>query len=119
MSDDTKTASQEKPAYGLVAEIPDGVAAAWGARAILSYGKVDVLPDRQQPVGEEDARRRLGTLVNSNFGQVRDEVLRLCNRGLMIGNREQKHVLFENDEVIVVGNTNASYGYLYLAAWLK
>lgn len=28
-------------------------------------------------------------------------------------------VLYEDDEVKVVANSNGSYGYLYLAAWLK
>jgi len=79
--------------WGYTPGLPLGATAAWGARAILRHGSADLLHDRQ--------------------------IKRLSNSGLMRSEEANEFVLYEDGDVAIVGNTNASHGYLYLVAFLK
>ena len=106
--------------FGLGRVVPDGVAA-WGARFIVTQdGHVDLPWDRHDlfvPDGE-DRQAFLdwlqATLPMSTLRQVISSKL----KSREIGTREaQVHTLFNDNNLMVQADTNASAGYLYLAAW--
>lgn len=103
-------------AFGLSGAVPDDVATAWGARLIAPD---DLLHDRQDLVAEDDGAK--ASLVDwLNGGAIRkalDESRERYNRS-MHGDRNEQHVLYGDNRGIIVGNTNASGGYVYLAGWL-
>ncbi len=102
--------TQDRLSFGL----DRGHPTAWGARAILHYQKsVDLLWDRQ-----------------GNRGPRFDELAQKLNAGpleaaLKVGRdlHPEKEVpdkeLYRGGGVVVIGNTNASHGYIYLGAWLE
>jgi hypothetical protein len=108
-------------AFGLSGAIPETAKAAWGCRAIAEHGTVDVLWDRQDFQGEPDAKAALKTWLNDEgaFKGFRERAERLLREHVIRGDHAEQHTLYEDDKGIVVGNTNESYGYLYVAAWLK
>jgi len=66
----------------------------------------------------EEAKQELQELLNNGILQkVKDDYVKLsCG---IHGNERRQHVLYEDGQVKVVGDTLASGGYLYVAAWLK
>ena len=114
----TQTKSQIP--WGLKNAVPDNAAIAWGARTILRDGYVDLVPDRHgfcPPHGK--AVKAFALALENVLPQVYDRVKELCDQNIMMDDFAEQHTLYEDDELCVVGNTNASYGYLYLAAWKK
>ena len=106
---------------------PDAVAA-WGARAIFERGHANLVPDRQSIVtlpGRDEDRARLIDALNGNppgtgaIFQAQQEVQRLSNMGVLKGNEANEVILYEDDTIVIIGNTNASYGYIYLVGFLK
>lgn len=128
--------------FGYNAGLPLDAKFAWGARAILERGSFSLLPDRQSwypssasvpswpsstSVQGEDinlyqenelGRLRL-RLDGGLIAQARDEVSRLLRAHAMRSDERQEFWLAEDDLVIMLGNTNASRGYLYLVAFIK
>lgn len=106
--------------FGYKAGIRDGVKTAWGARAIINQldGSVDLLPDRQSAFGTDEAITAL--LAKLNGGINTAWIKRV---GELLGTREmhtrvaQEFTLYADEEVTVLGNTNASAGYLYVVAY--
>ena len=110
--------------FGYWRACPEDACIAWGARAILNRGTIDLLYDRQSwnGVAKENVTIRKGfsKLINQALPAVRDEVERLCSLGLMRGDKAAEFVLFESsgeNGIRIVGNTNGSCGYLYLVAY--
>lgn len=105
--------------FGLGREVPDTARAAWGARLIISMdGWVDYLANRTDAVGSEDAKLALFDKLNSTFPI--DTLRKVVRSKILAGeidNRNRTVVLFDDDGLKIVANTNASYGYLYVAAW--
>lgn len=95
----------------------DGVSATWGARAIITGNFLDIVSDRQGADGpevDELVRRLNGGIIR----ELRGLVPELLNSYVMRSNEAEDFILYHDDAVIVHGNTNGSYGYLYLTAWL-
>jgi len=130
----TATESTEpKLAWGLSWAVPEDSHAAWGARAIVEGTGFGLLPDRQSIWSDDDAaRKKLIAALNGpgepvfgalHHAQERVTALReagtICGPNGEGGDLEQENVLYEDDAVKMVGNTNGSFGYLYIAAWLK
>lgn len=114
-SDQTRTLE-----FGYNAGVPENVDAAWGARLILERGgNVDMLPDRQGFFGDKATVQKICDQLNSNKKQWRDNVKSLYNEYQVRSDEPNEVVVYENDVVKMVGNTNGSYGYFYVAAWLK
>lgn len=110
-----------KGAFGLWQECPEDATVAWGARAILRDGFVDLLWDRQSAEGSDEGTRKVFCeRVNKVLPVVRAKVKELCSawRG-MRPNEQEVFVLYEDDGIVVKGDTRASYGYLYLVAYAK
>ena len=108
--------------WGLNAH-PENAPAHWGARAILmthrSTTPIDLLPDRQD--GSGDLFPVLASLLNDAGGikVAQARVTALLNNGLMSSSEAEEFTLIDNDMMRMVANTRASYGYLYISAWLK
>jgi len=101
----------------------DSSPAIWGARAIVENSSMGfaLVPGRNSWY-TEDERARKALVVALNKGVLdacRAEFVRLRDENWDINRVSQEYVLFEDDAIRVVGNTNGSYGYLYLAAWIK
>jgi len=108
--------------FGYWVAIPQETEAAWGARAIFTRSAMELLRDRQgHCYRSTSARDRLVDHLN-NRGALRlmqKQYAHLCREGQIREDEENEVVLFEDEHVKAVGNTNASCGYFYVAAWLK
>ncbi len=105
--------------FGYNAGLPAGTVTAWGARAIVNQdGTVDLVSDRQSSMGDEAAVVAL--LAKLNAGINRAWIARakeLLRSGEMSPRVAGEFVLYSDEHVSVLGNTNASHGYLYVAAY--
>jgi hypothetical protein len=107
--------------FGMSRAVPEDVTTAWGARLIAPC---DLLHDRQDLVAENDeAKQELISWLNgepSGTGAIAKarEWLRENYRG-MRQDWDDEHILYEDTDGKIVGSTNASYGYVYVAGWLK
>ncbi len=122
----------ERPAlaFGYDIAIPDGSPAAWGARAIWpsrhapKERPLDLLGDRQGwCVMEGCEAYKDGLLHALNSGKVLEAIqLRMCayqREGIVSPRESREVVLFENNWLKAVGNSNGSHGYFYLTAFIK
>jgi len=106
--------------WGLWSALPKGASPAWGARAILKNGQLDLLWDRQSMIGNTVDKREFARLLNKRILlAVHETVEELWKTGHLKPNKDEQHVLYEDDTCAVVANTNARCGYLYLLAWRK
>ena len=113
--------------FGYQAGVPaDHTGAVWGARLIFPD---DLLYDRQSnayvgSADEAEQRTQLNELhdwLNGLGSETKPLKLALAatrTSGLR-SSEEREVVLYEDEHGTIVGNPNASYGYLYVAAWLK
>jgi len=98
--------------YGIRDIIPDDAVAAWGARAILKNGNVDLVPDRGDYFGEDEPWDSFGDWVNSvamAWLEKQAEAIR--------GNENNLHSL-DDGCFHIRCNAQASHGYLYVTAWM-
>lgn len=108
--------------FGLRDAVPPEATAAWGARLIINMnGYVDWVHDRTDAVGDDGPRTALLDLL---WDKVPGRALSEIIRGKILAGEIHTAtpgdiVLFEDDDLKVVGNTHASCGYLYVAAWAK
>jgi hypothetical protein len=115
---------KEFQGFGLYQEIPSEVKVAWGARWIFPN---DQLFDRQGSMGLRDAddcmtpagRELLDWLNGGAIAKAQDKAKKLAANFQMSQRDFQTHTLYEDGKGIVIGNPRASYGYVYVAAWLK
>lgn len=127
----TATETQPRLAWGLTHAVPDTARAAWGARAIIEGEGYGLLPDRQSvwAADPESKAALIGILNGSdNDGAIKAsmEAVKILRRGGHLcgpngegGDESEEHLLYYDGEVKIVGNTNGSYGYIYIAAWLE
>jgi len=102
--------------WGYQAGIPDVETTAWGCRAILTDRGVDIVYGSSH--GTPEAVQGLREVLDA--GLLRDaitEVRRLLRTYRMRGDEAEEFVLGQVGNVIVLGNTNASHGYLYMTAF--
>ena len=120
--------------FGLTKALPWVVSVAWGARAIptpertrMNYrtkrlnvtakARFDLLWDRQRGIGTTAARKAFQPLVNKALKGAMREYRKLVKRGELTGSDTSMHQLYRDDVVELWASTNASHGYLYLAAF--
>ena len=104
--------------FGLGRAVPDGAAAAWGAR--LSYPD-DLLPNRQGFFGghASDAGRALIAWLNGGAIAKAREQARLADNKWKLRSGGRQEVILVKDELgVIVACPQASHGYLYIAGWL-
>lgn len=104
-------------AFGCVKALPGGTTTAWGARLIYPN---DLVYDRQDLKGP-DAEILKAWLngVPSGQGALRQALDAARSHRELDPTKDVTVTLYEDEDGIVVGNPQASYGYLYVAAWLK
>lgn len=111
--------TDRKLEFGYNRGLPDGVAAAWGARTIWQDGQVGLLGDRTSNFGPgEDVLRIVALLDAGRFAAAREEALRLFETGALTPRDDRDVVLYEDTELVIRGNPQRSYGYLYMVAYL-
>jgi len=99
--------------------VPEGVSVAWGARAIDDGKSFGLLPDRQSMVGEDDERNALAGQLNGGvLAACQKEFARLKNSWEISGRENKQVTLYDKDGLRVEGNTNASFGYFYVRAYM-
>lgn len=108
-----------KPAFGLDVLVP-GTKAAWGARLIVTQdGTTDLLYNRQGVVGDGPLLDE--TLAWLNGGVIkafRETAERMLRERILLTSKPSPTILYEDAKGFVLGDTNASYGYLYVTAYL-
>lgn len=109
----------QKMQWGYRNGFPDDVTDGWGARGILERGEVDLLRDRQDHFGDVDKANKFCAAFNFNKDKWRKNVKELCDRGEIDPSKTNHVTIYEDEDIIVVGNTQGSFGYLYLAGWIK
>jgi hypothetical protein len=106
--------------FGLWGELKDETKVAWGARGIIERGSVSLLYDRQSWKGEQEDRKEFSKFLNSGpLPKAIERVEELLKTHDMRGDKSKLFTLYEDDQCRIVGNTNASYGYLYMLAEKK
>ena len=110
------------PPYGQPAawDAPDGVPI-WGARFIFPD---DMVYNRQgfNSLDEGELKAWLNTGPGEGVNRIvlaGDAARQLAAEGKIRQSSEEVVTLFEDEQGIIRGNPNKSYGYLYVAAWLK
>jgi len=105
--------------FGLWAHCPKGAEVAWGARAILHQAKIDLVWDRQSWRGDNGPGKvAFVKVLETAIEEARREAQRLYYAtGELCPDQAQLLVLYDGPGVKILGNTNASYGYLYLIAF--
>lgn len=105
--------------FGYNAGLPEDVKAAWGARLIVDQqGYIDFVHDRQDMFGDTADKDALKAFLTEAFPVARERASDLLKSYKMSTRDREEFVLFEDDLGKVVGNTNASAGYLYVCAFL-
>jgi hypothetical protein len=103
--------------FGLRDAVPPEALAAWGARLIYPD---DVLADRSDCVGSDQARRELLDYLREHVGARPWERAReMHNRGELHARDTSDVTLYEDERCIVLANPRGGSGYLYVAAWMK
>ena len=80
---------------------------------------IDLVPNRQSGGGELFAV--LASLLKDAGGieVAQARVKALLDNDMMESSESKRFTLIDNDMMTMVADTRASYGYLYLSAWLK
>ena len=125
--------------YGYNCELPEGWRAKWGARCIwpqgYAYGvsggapggdtPLDILHDRQSwysPEGSETVHMEALHALLNRCGLMKAIQARMAayvRQGHVTTSEAREVVLYENDFVKAVGNSNGSHGYFYLTVYIK
>lgn len=93
---------------------PVGVEVAWGARAILSRGLVDLVHDRMQMTGndEGDRKKLLAWIDKHGLPKLRKRMDKhYVDRG------GSEIIVIEHDGYHLEASAQCSHGYLYIGAW--
>jgi hypothetical protein len=92
--------------------------AAWGARAIIKNGVLDIVWDRCDRIGTDaDFAPMRAILEGGALARVHRVVKAYYNQGVVRNDKAAEVTLYLDDTIMIVGNTNGSYGYMYLAAF--
>lgn len=117
---------KEKLQWGLGHAVPAHAPVAWGARAIINATSpfFDLLPDRQSCVGTDPLKAAMRRALNPLGGydgylaDAQHTYSELAHRGRVRGDKQRSLVLVHDKaHFLVVADTRASCGYLYVAAW--
>jgi hypothetical protein len=122
-------AEAPKLEFGYPSAVPTSASAAWGARAIVTSGRwpdlealprLDFLHDRQSLCWkDEDGKEELTNRLNDGIlERIQEKYGELRENEQITDSSANEVVLYEGKRVKAVGNTNASGGYMYIAAWL-
>lgn len=107
-------------AWGL--QPPEGVKVAWGTRTIYRYDSdpkrigIDILWDRQDRRGlKEELEPLLAWVDSTGMTALRQELA----RSEVVGDSPLRAVVRSDKGFVIEASPNASYGYLYIVAYVK
>jgi hypothetical protein len=108
-----------RPMFGAHKLQPEGLSAVYGGRWIVDQdGYVDLVPDRHGTEGDDAALLAWLNGDGGALGKARATACRLL-RDYVIRTREASPtILFQDHRGVIVADTNASAGYLYVTGWL-
>lgn len=108
-------------AFGLNDALPEGTECAWGARFIVTQdGHVDLPHDRQDVISPNpDVKRAFldDLMAALTMNTLTERIREFLLDGTINTRKAGRVVLHDDGDFWVVGDTNASAGYLYVAAW--
>jgi hypothetical protein len=108
--------SLPKPlAFGLRSGLPENAHTAWGARLIWPN---DLVWDRQDVQGKAATELR-DWLNHGHLRQALDRAADLSRTHELRSSDDKLVILHETDDGVIAANPQASFGYLYVGAWLK
>lgn len=101
--------------------VPDDAKIVWGARAIQDPGpRFSLLYDRQSwRGGPPEKRAQLVVYLNEIMKVAQLKYARFVMEDDIRRDTSNLVILYEDKCIKMIGNTNASHGYFYVAAWLK
>lgn len=111
--------------FGLSEAVPPTAKAAWGARMIFPD---DLLHDRmghfniyreETPEMTDEGAKLIKWLEGGALKKACEQARKLTQRYHLTQQDSKQVTLYEDEQGIFVGNPKRSYGYLYVAAWLK
>jgi hypothetical protein len=102
---------------------PQEAKAVWGARLLwdeVAAGGPGLVHDRLDFGGEQSEVRKLLLALNAGVGNEMTKTAKaLIDEGKMTASSSESFVLYEDDKVKAQASPQGSFGYLYVAAWLK
>jgi len=113
---------RKEPQWGLVSAIPDNSPAGYGARCIQSHGAIGFVADRTGTFSYDNGHKIALEAILNRAGfmdHIRHRYAELFEQGKFQQNSRDVETLFEDRAIIVKASTNGSFGYVYLAAWLR
>lgn len=100
--------------------LPTDSDAIWGARTILTRDNVDVLFDRQSMCWQSDSGLdELKLVMDREGGGLLGEIRKKGADMYWDPSVDEYQTIIDTPTFKCIGNTYASYGYLYLGAWIK
>lgn len=100
-------------AWGIRDIVPESAVAAWGARMILRSGNIDIVWDRTDKYCAPGSEKKFARWLEKKvLPWVRKEAKSIYS------NENQMHS-FDDKEFHIRCNAQASYGYLYVSAWME
>ena len=119
----TLLVDQPKLKWGYSVAVPPNVKAAWGARLILEQDARkrggDLVANRQSSIYADQAS---ADLLQARLSLVRPwekPLAALIASGEVRSDRPNEVVVYEDEYIKSVGNSNGSFGYFYIAVWLQ
>ena len=103
--------------FGYNRGLPAGVTTAWGCRAVVQLGKVDVPFGRESGFGDWEPLVEYISFEKHGLWMVAAE--RLFASGELTTAQDREVILFEDDRAVVKANPQRSHGYLYACAYFK
>lgn len=112
---------ETKLLFGLNSEnVPKDGSGVWGARAIFhphDEMPLEVLPNRQDTMGDPEEIKEITAFLKSYWPLIQDLARNAYLNGDLKPDKRYETQLFGH-KVKILANTNASHGYVYLAAFL-
>ena len=102
----------DRQEWGLFPEEAKNAVIYWGARAIITEGFVDLLPDRQSFCVAEGVSEERKKAFNE---WINESALPLLNEA--VKTKAIPHVRIEGVKRVAEADTHDSGGYLYIGAW--
>jgi hypothetical protein len=115
------TTETPRLAFGLNDALPEGTEHAWGARFIVSQdGHVDLPHDRQDVISPDPDAKRVfleDLMAAVTMNDLMDRIKSYLEIGVIHTREAGRHILWDEDGITIIGDTNASAGYLYVVAF--
>jgi hypothetical protein len=107
------------PTFGAHALQPNRLRAVYGARWIVTQdGHVDMVPGRGGVEGDADNLLHWLNALGGPLNGARRTAERLLQERVLDTRKRSPVILFQDRFGVIVADTNASAGYLYVTGWL-